>query len=169
MRPGASESQMAAFEQKYGVRLPADLRDYFETVNGFDLNKTGWCDGNCFSFFALEEVVPLSDEWWKDPDGDHYFILVDFLISSHVYAIHLGDNPESESPVFVAYSKDRPIRIAESFSEFVEGYLKGDSTILVIDNANRRRKFPRICHFTPNSRGCSWLRSCRGGRRIGRD
>lgn len=130
MRPGAAASQIAAFEEKYRVRLPADLRDYFETVNGFDLTKTGWCDDNCFSFFPVEEVVPLSDWWWKDPDGDHYFILVDFMISSHVYAIRLGENPDSESPVFVAYSKDRPTRIAGSFSEFVEGYLKGESTIL---------------------------------------
>jgi len=127
-RPGATEAEMAAFEEKYGVRMPDDLRDYFATVNGFDLDKTGFCDENCFSFFPLEKVVPLSNEWWKDSEGNSYFILVDFMISSHVYGIQLGK--DSENPVFVAYPRDHPIRIGDSFSDFVESYLHGASTIL---------------------------------------
>jgi len=130
MRPGATASQIEAFEERYGVFVPADLRDYFETVNGFDLSKTGFCDNNCFSFFPIEEVVPVDNEYWQNPDAEPYFILVDFMIASAVYAIRLAGDANSESPVFVVYPRDRPIRIASSFSEFAEGYLKGEDSIL---------------------------------------
>ena len=130
IRPGATASQIEAFEAKYGVRLPADLRDYFETVNGFDMDKTGFCDNNLFSFFPIEEVLPVNNEYWQNPDDEPYFILVDFMIASAVYAIWLEGDADSESPVFVVYPRDHPIRIASSFSEFAEGYLEGKDSIL---------------------------------------
>lgn len=130
MRPGALAYQIDNFERKYSVRLPADLRNYFETVNGFDLNKTGFCDNNCFSFFPLEEVERLNNQYWQNPDDEPFFILVDFMIASAVYAIRLDEDASAESPVFVVYPRDRPIRIAGSFSEFAEGYLEGKDSIL---------------------------------------
>ncbi len=130
MRPGATGAEIIAFEQKHNVILPPDLRDYFETVNGFDLNKTGFCDNNCFSFFPIQEVVQVDNEYWQNPEGEPYFILVDYLIASAVYAIRLLPDAISETPVFVVYPRDRPIRIGSSFSELVESYLKGEESIL---------------------------------------
>lgn len=34
VNPGVSREELTAFESKYQVSLPSDLRDYFLTVNG---------------------------------------------------------------------------------------------------------------------------------------
>ncbi len=130
-RPGASEDDIKAFEQRYNVMLPEDLRSYFRTTNGFDEDKT-WCDGNLFTFLSLDAVYPLSQGWWNVPVANTFFVIVDFLISSHVYAIRLTKTVDVGNPVVVSYGSygDGPIQIANSFTAFAEGYMEGKATIL---------------------------------------
>ena len=126
LKLGISEIELSKFENKYNVLLPEDLKDYFSTVNGFNDED---CDEEVITFLPFEEIEPLSKCWSQKPEAQSYFIFADFLISSHVYAIRLTNNVNSNNPIFIVYD-DTPIQIAESFSEFVKGYLKNDYNIL---------------------------------------
>lgn len=122
-RRGASETELRAFEAKYKVHLPDELKDYFSTVDGSGL------DGNVIEFLPLAEVVPLSQAWSQRPEANSYFVFADYSISCHVYAIRLTNDLTLSNPVFIAYDEN-PKQIADSFSEFVKGYLADDYGVL---------------------------------------
>ena len=58
LRRGATESETAAYEAKYGVRLPEDMREVFSVVNGFDNRKGQEVDNEMITFFSLEKIKP---------------------------------------------------------------------------------------------------------------
>ena len=112
-RSGASEAEVRAFEEHQSIVLPSDLREYFRTVDGCDD-----VDRDEFRFFPLAQV-----EKYKSPkDSGSYFVLVDYMIGSHGYAIRLSAEPSDANPVVLAWVDGS--RVAESFTEFVEKYLR---------------------------------------------
>ena len=126
---GASEDELASFEAKYHVRLPSDLRDYFAAVSGFDGSETWMTDDEVITFLGLDEVKPLSEYWSSDvADADSYFVFADYSLAAHVYAIRLNDSGDGSAVVVVYDSK--PVKVADSFSEFVEGYLGRNNAVL---------------------------------------
>jgi hypothetical protein len=126
LKLGASEIELRAFENTNNVHLPEDLKDYFSTVNGFDNSDV---DEEFITFLPLDEIEPLSKNWSKKPDAKSYFIFADYCISCHVYTIQLTNNIKLNNPIFIAYN-DTPIQIADSFSEFIQCYLKNDYKVL---------------------------------------
>ena len=120
--PGASESELVAFEAKHDVRLPADLREYLATVNGFDGSEHWMTDDEVITFLGLVEMKPLNHYWSPVIDGDSYFVFADYSLAAHVFAIRLSKASVSGNDVVVVYD-DKPLQVASSFSKFVEGYL----------------------------------------------
>ncbi|HEV3471527.1 MAG TPA: SMI1/KNR4 family protein [Pyrinomonadaceae bacterium] len=133
LNPGASEAEIAAFEAKHHVRLPADFRDYFAVVNGFDGSESWMTDDDVITFLGLHEVKPLSEYWSPGVAGaDSYFVFADYSISAHVYAIRLTSDSGHGNPVAVVYDGE-PVKVADSFSGFVEGYLENSCGVLFPD------------------------------------
>ena len=127
LRPGVSKNEIAQFEAKYTVCLPRDLQEYFETVNGFQEHTT---DENCISFWALDEVVPANKYWSSGvKGGDSLFAFADWSLAAHIYAIQLSATMQDSNRVVVIYDS-RPITVANSFGEFVEGYLANNDSVL---------------------------------------
>jgi hypothetical protein len=82
------------------------------------------------TFLGLDEVKPLSEYWSPDvADADSHFVFADYSISAHVYAIRLSSDREHGNPVVVVYD-GKLVQVANSFSEFVAGYLKNDYAVL---------------------------------------
>ena len=130
LRRGASEIELRAFEDKYNVCLPDDLKDYFSTADGFDNSDV---DENFFAFLPLAEVIPLDESWSSTTfEAESYFVFIDYSISAHVYAIRLTADTTLGNPVITTYVKpdEKPIQIAGSFWEFVQGYLADDYGVL---------------------------------------
>jgi hypothetical protein len=128
INPGVSEMELSTFEHKYNVRLPEDLKDYFYMVNGFHNSDV---DGEFITFLPLYEIEPLSVNWSQVPEAKSYFILADYCISCHVYAIKLTKDTNFDNPVFIDFNdKKSPTQIADSFSEFAQSYLKNDYKVL---------------------------------------
>jgi hypothetical protein len=127
---GVSEDELAAFEDVYRVRLPKDLREYFAAVNGFDGSEHWMTDENVITFLALNEMKPLSEAWSpKIADAASYFVFADYSLSAHVYAIQLS-NSSGNNPVVVAYDDENLVKVASSFSEFVQGYVEDNNAVL---------------------------------------
>ena len=122
---GVSEADLKTFEDKYGVVLPDDLREYFRCVNGMAPDEI---DDGMIRFWMLEEVAPLPEGAPQYSDGEYVknpetlFLFADYSIWAHAYAIRLGRTTlDSNEVVIIGYKS--PKLISDSFSEFVETYL----------------------------------------------
>ena len=128
---GVSTEELGAFESKYNVSLPADLRDYFLTVNGM---AEGVSDNALFRFWSLNEVKPIPEEApsYSNPsyieDAKSFFVFADFCIWSHAYAIRLSSDHGS-NPI-VVIGGETSTRIFDSFSELVNNYLTDADLLL---------------------------------------
>jgi hypothetical protein len=126
VRPGVRPGEIDAFESKYGVFLPPDLRDYFATVDGME------SDDYWLEFLRLGAVRSVPDEMadypaFSDivntlPDAGQHFVIANFMLSSHFYAIRLSRENSQRTPVLWILGEHHA-QIANSFTEFGERYL----------------------------------------------
>src|SRR5947208_949681 len=102
-QPGASAEALTAFEARYRVSLPPDVRAYFELVNGMPTNES---DDQLLEFFPIQAVLPVPEAVGDFggipdyrmiarylPDADHWFVMVDWSITAHVYATRMTQTP----------------------------------------------------------------------------
>jgi hypothetical protein len=129
LRPGASKSEVTAFEAKYGVCLPEDMREFFAVVNGFD-NRDEWeQDNDLQTFFSLEEIEPLKASAWGIATAtESYFVFADWSLSCHVYSVRLSKDCAESGAVVVVY--DSLVKVANSFGEFMQAYLEDNQSVL---------------------------------------
>jgi SMI1 / KNR4 family (SUKH-1) len=131
-RHGVSLETIEAFESRYRVRLPDDLREYFIGVDGME---PGEMDADMFAFLPLAAVKSVPEELADFagvpdytetvrilPDPQHWFVIVDYLVRSAVFAIRLSDDPGSTPVVWIGDGRRHRL-VAPSFSTFLEAYL----------------------------------------------
>src|SRR5215475_3827105 len=82
-----TDDDIQAFEAQNGVRLPADLRAYFQRLNGIDM------DPGLFRFWPLSRVIPLKSSSSVALETGRYFIFADYMVGTWYYAIYLGEDP----------------------------------------------------------------------------
>jgi len=112
----ATEEEIQAFEQRHSVRLPADLREYFQRLNGID-SAPGF-----FRFLPLSRLIALKSPSFASSETDRYFIFADYMVGTWYYAIYLGEDQFLQNRVILPDLPGPPI-LASNFSEFVELYL----------------------------------------------
>ena len=127
---GAPETDIVAFERRYGIRLPDDMRAYFARVNGVVGGRDGVWDDEMIALWQLQHVRPLSEEveHCQTPEAERYFVFADWSIWAHVYAVRLSASV-AETPVFITYNPQIE-RVTASFDEFLRGYLGRDPHVL---------------------------------------
>jgi hypothetical protein len=132
LKPGVTLQQIESFEARYLVRIPPDLRAYFATVDGMEEGET---DPEVFSFLPLKAVKSIPEELahfggipdYREimlslADPHHWFVIVDYIITSAVYAIRLSAVPENTPVLWIGSGKHHRV-VAPSFSGFLEAYL----------------------------------------------
>ena len=136
---GASAAEIAAFEQRHGVILSQDLREYFRDLNGLDIGHEGASDLDFISFWHLDQV-----ERGKGENRDIYYF-ADWSIDACLYGVHLS-SVMTPAPVFLdcgGYNKRSDLlQVASSFSEFIEGYLRKDEFVLYGKTADEPARRP---------------------------
>jgi len=131
VKPGASEETLEAFEWKYRVQLPADMREYFALYGGFE-GRGNW-DDKFVTFWPIEIVERLSDmdgEFALPRDlgpSNSFFVFGDYLIQSHFYAIRLTMDPSASCPVITHEGR---YTFGNSFSVFVDTYLQDPDLVV---------------------------------------
>ena len=117
LRSGVTEANIKAFEQSYGIRLPADIAEYFRSADGMDESDV---DEHTIRFWPLSEVRPVLEEI-PSASADlfgGYFVFADYSMWAHGYAVHLNDGTD-----VIIVGGDRPITVASSFGDFLELYM----------------------------------------------
>ncbi len=128
--PGASQENLAAFEDRHGVRLPAAFVALYRKADG----NAG--DENLTRLWPLAEIHRLSEsndlrgELGALPsDAREYFIFADYLIFSHVYAVRLTSDGRDDRVLWVLDATQRA-EIAPSFESFLRAYADDPYSIL---------------------------------------
>lgn len=129
--PGASEREIAAFEDRHGVRLPPDLRAYFAVSDGMADHEQ--YEYNPFPvFFPLGQVFPLDkaapDNAARVLDAPReYFAFANVNYGSKVYAVHLNGQRRHSVVVLDQSNYDAPecSVVAGGFTSFVAWYIEG--------------------------------------------
>ncbi|HZS08257.1 MAG TPA: SMI1/KNR4 family protein [Blastocatellia bacterium] len=137
-RPGVSIPEVEDFEARNGVCLPKDLRDYFLFVDGMDEDV----DDELVYFVPLHEVKSVNDGLVNFrgipdyggiaealPDAQRWFVFVNYMMGSHVYAIRLPANSSAPAPVVWICGSSWGA-VADTFSDFGEKYLADRDNLL---------------------------------------
>ena len=122
---GSTEEEIATFESRYQVRLPADMREYFYLVNGLDER---YMDNDGFTFWSLSRLNPFLEECSVETgegvdNPESYLVFADCYAWSWAYAIDTEQSSTGENRVIIIGVTKSPIRVAGSFTEFIELYL----------------------------------------------
>jgi len=129
IKPGASEQDLLAFEQRHKVCLPQDFREYLALCNGLGLDDSGHFDHD---WLGLIEFWPLETISAKhDGKPGEYFGFADFLIDSHRYVIRLSADTSVRSLVGVGNEVGIDEQLGDSFSNFVDVYLHDPDRVLM--------------------------------------
>ena len=118
----ASQQDINAFEQEYGVVLPTDFREYFLRLNGIGE------DPDVFCFWPISKLRRVDLKIFNMLQAESYFLFADFLIESHYYAIYLSNDPFFQNRVILPDFPGSPV-IAQTFTEFLELYLRDDPSL----------------------------------------
>jgi hypothetical protein len=129
LRAPATSKDISLFEERHQVKLPPDLRGYFECADGFDQQK-GYQDERGFNFwpmYKLRRVCDFEGGRFRFAGDGWYFLFCDYLDFSWGYAISLrrGKN----DIVLVGARDGRSRHVANSFDEFVDAYLRDDDKL----------------------------------------
>lgn len=128
----ASPTEIATFEQRYGVALPAALRYYFETVNGTNIGAYGMEDGeNLMGFWHLDQVRTFAEETTgaAHPDANRTFVIADHSIWVFAFGVQLSADPGAPAPIVTDCSPALH-SVASSFVDFLDAYLRDDAAVL---------------------------------------
>jgi hypothetical protein len=136
VRPGNPPERLTAFEARYGVRLPADLRAYFAACDGAEYPEQD-PDGyrSLIEFYALGDVRQIAERAGRPPGlaprelngaaPGAYFVVADYSIDAAIYSIWLTADPRAPAPVVIGphTPEDDGHLLAPSFAEFLRLYL----------------------------------------------
>jgi len=142
---GVLEDQIAEFEHHHKVRIPADLRHYFMTMNG----TAGDYAYGAIRFWDLDEFKSVAEKKGNTRPNSSviltayhelfngaecYFIFADFLYDMQLYAIHLSSCENVEANQIIMLDGSAPIEVADTFSAFVDTYIESPERLrLLID------------------------------------
>ena len=135
IQSGVTGDQISSFEKKYQVVMPSDLKSYFLQVNGMKTTLNDCKDKEGFSFWSLSEVKTVELELnqvriepYATQNLESFFVFVDYFDWSWAYAIYLSSEPTAQNQV-ILIGKEHPIKIADSFTAFVDLYISNSAKL----------------------------------------
>lgn len=126
VRP-STELELSAFESRYDVKLPSDLRAYFSELGGMDPRAVPAYDQEGFALWPITEVH-------RAESHPTLFVIADYLNWSWAYATELGRTSNRLNPI-VMLGGTTPQPVAASFTEFIDLYLS-DSPLLYANGSH---------------------------------
>lgn len=126
-----SEEEITAFEIRYGIKFPPDIREYFLKINGVYLQ-------GCFiTIGALSEWRPLNEYEYSDlksnytmlGDPHKYFRFGNYDVFVWDWLIELHPDSDLDTPIIVTCHE--ATRVADNFSDFMRKYRENEAESLL--------------------------------------
>ena len=117
------EADVDAFESNYNINLPTDFREYLIALNGM---QDGVSDENLTRFWQLREIQQfIDDDTENNPAVVNYYVFADYCLNIFLYAIKLLPAESCSGQIYILGGETH-VLIAETFTDFVSLYLKGE-------------------------------------------
>jgi hypothetical protein len=115
--PGATQELIDEFEKQAGFKLPADLRTFYQSCNGFESAE------DLFRIIPLDEALETrARDMLEYRLRPNQFYIAEYLIYCDMWTIEI----ELDQPNIYRITHDpAPNAITHSFSEFLLRFLKG--------------------------------------------
>src|SRR5215813_1197955 len=143
IQTACSEDDVRSFETRYKIVLPSDMREYFLNVNGMTPYFPGYQDEEGYSFWPLERMRTIAEDneahdrrYLKLTEEDSFFLFCDYLDWSWAYAVKISPGSVAAEGIYLMGCRN-PIKISDSFSEFVRLYFE-DSERLYLPSEHER-------------------------------
>jgi hypothetical protein len=125
----ATASEIEAWERRYKVVLPSDLRDYVLKVNGILGGENLEFDHEGVGFLPLSAMCPEA-EWTESGAQPNLFVFADFLIRSHWWCASLDNRTHERTRIFLGGGPAKMNRlVADSLAEFFDLYMNDHGCI----------------------------------------
>jgi hypothetical protein len=122
----ATPEDIVQWEEKFGVRLPLDIREYFIRVNGISNGEHLEFGDDMMSFLPLSAMVPEA-QWSDNHNEPGVFVFVDYLINSYWWCVRLTPDVAEHTQVFVRGTRLK--LVASSLEEFLRAYMSDSKAI----------------------------------------
>ena len=129
IRPAARSEKFLSFERQNGMAIPEELAAFYRVSDGVE------SDQNLFAVWELAAVrrAPVAVGDFRGipdygqiatalPNADEYLVFADFMIMSHVFAVHVDPTSRLMGQVIWISGSDHGVA-ATSFRAFWEAYL----------------------------------------------
>ena len=127
---GASDVDILALEDRYGLHMPADLRAYFRAINGMSSGAESRrdMDDDLIRFYPLAEcqLLNIAAPEIDVPDARSILCVADYSIWCWGYGVRLGT--DDASPVHVIYDAET-VKVADSWEAFLRAYIRRDYAV----------------------------------------
>jgi hypothetical protein len=116
------EAMIAELENRYGITLPADFREYLKCSAPAAENWDAY-DGN---WWPIERIKNITDEYEHpvsdpvDQTASKHLIFLDYCIWSWAWAISCADGENYGKVAIIGVNRDQ--YVADSFADFVARY-----------------------------------------------
>ena len=123
VRGPASDEHLTEFERRWNVELPADMRSFYQTMDG--TSKDSAITDELFCIWPLSEVMPIPDllpephyaDYRNIAGASQILCFSDYMIDSDVFAIRTFD----DNAVISVCTGHRTV--ASSFTNFISRFL----------------------------------------------
>lgn len=123
-----SAAQLRAFEERLQVRLPDDVRAYFEITGGFAKYDL---DGEAIGWWPLDRVVRLANRYSRLAEARGFLVVADALIEATLFAIQCQDGTARPRGTVIEGDGSKWRVRTRSWSDFVAAYLHDPGSITV--------------------------------------
>jgi len=114
LRKGASVSLISEFERATNVRLPNDIKQFYQFSNGFDSAEY------LFNIIPLERMI----EDIEMSRAKHLY-LAEYLIYSDTWELEIATDSFDNYKISNTNHDSEQVVLTNSFAEFLERYLTG--------------------------------------------
>jgi len=115
----ATEGEIDAWERRYNVVLPADLREYVTRVNGVQGGEKLDFDHEGISFLPLSAICAEA-EWTEAEGRPGMFVFADFLVRCNWWCVQLDSSPHEHTRIFYGGGLKGNSFLTNSLSEFFD-------------------------------------------------
>jgi len=135
MQKACEEDDIRSYETRNKMALAADMRGYFLNVNGMTTHFPGYQDEEGFSYWPLERMrivaednEAMSRRYLRLTEEDSLFLFCDYMEWSWAYAVKIRPGSGAAEGIYLVCCRN-PIKIADTFSDFVRLYLDGSDQL----------------------------------------
>jgi cell wall assembly regulator SMI1 len=114
LNKGASKNQIEAVENAYNIKLPDDIRQFYEFTDGFI------SDEDMFSIIPLNDVI-----WNKEQRNYKELYIAEFMIYCDAWELIVNPDSNNDYKITTIDNTNDNIVLTNSFVEFLRRFLIG--------------------------------------------